>query len=576
MKLVGPQLKGRIVALACARDLTFAAVGHGIVECKRVHARGVYRGHTDEIIQLMVLGENLISLGRDKIVNVWRIGEYDEPVSSMQLHDDFVPTCMAHPDTYLNKIVIGAEDGRMQLWNFSSETCVYEFKSFNSSICCIVPSPALDIVGVGLADGRAVLHHLREDDTLLDIRNAAAAGTKSDRFLTGSVDAISSGSVNSACTCLAFRTGSGVPLMAAGGMSGVVSVWNLDTQSLHTIMRDAHDDIILKLEFLNGTPVLMTAGRDNSMKQWIFDGPDGMPRLLRFRSGHAAPPTIVRHYADSKKLLSGGQDRAFRLFSTIQDAQSRELSQGHVQRRAKRLKIAEQELKLARIVGLDACDVRERDWSNVITAHEGDINAYVWRIQRFAQGEFALVPPVKDQKGLAPVTAVCLSKCGNFGFVGTSSGRIDRYNMQSGLHRGIYTCIEGSKEAHTGAVMGLASDGCNRYMVSGALDGLLKVWNMKSRKLIREMNMGSRITKLSLHPSTCLVAVACNDLAIRICDIESGRIVRRFKGHFDRITDMQMSEDCRWLLSSSMDNTFRVWDIPGTSWQCVTQCYWKR
>ena len=41
--------------------------------------------------------------------------------------------------------------------------------------------------------------------------------------------------------------------------------------------------------------------------------------------------------------------------------------------------------------------------------------------------------------------------------------------------------------------------------------------------------------------------------------------VRRFDGHSDRITDLQVSEDCRWLLSSAMDGTLRVWDIPAAA-----------
>ena len=36
------------------------------------------------------------------------------------------------------------------------------------------------------------------------------------------------------------------------------------------------------------------------------------------------------------------------------------------------------------------------------------------------------------------VTAVCVSRCGNFAFVGTAAGCLDRYNMQSGAHRGSY------------------------------------------------------------------------------------------------------------------------------------------
>ena len=38
-------------------------------------------------------------------------------------------------------------------------------------------------------------------------------------------------------------------------------------------------------------------------------------------------------------------------------------------------------------------------------------------------------------------------------------------------------------------------------------------------------------------------------------------MVRKFEGHADRITDLCFSEDGKWLLSSSMDGTLRVWDV---------------
>lgn len=41
--------------------------------------------------------------------------------------------------------------------------------------------------------------------------------------------------------------------------------------------------------------------------------------------------------------------------------------------------------------------------------------------------------------------------------------------------------------------------------------------------------------------------------------------VRVFEGHTDRVTDLVVSEDCRWLLSASMDGTLRVWDIPASA-----------
>jgi U3 small nucleolar RNA-associated protein 21 len=417
------------------------------------------------------------------------------------------------------------------------------------------------------------MHNLRFDETIMELVNASGLGTNADLYLPNTAARAARTAAGGACTALSFRTGAGVPLLAAGGGAGVVTVWNLEAQRLHTVLRDAHDAHIVALHFFAGEPVLMSSGADNALKQWIFDGPDGSARLLRFRSGHSAPPTVVRHYGDGKRLLSAGQDRAFRLFSTIQDAQSRELSQNHTQRRAKRLKVEERELKLARIVALDACDVRERDWSNVITAHEGDSNAYVWRLQRFALGEHVLAPPPKEllpgRPAAAAVTSVALSRCGNFGFVGSSAGRVDRYNMQSGMHRGSYrhggpTCVTGrGATAHQGAVTGIASDACNRLVVTTGLDGWVRMWDFKTRELMGEVKAGSAIAKIAHHPGSGLLAAACDDLTIRMYDVEARRLVRRFKGHSDRVTDLQLSEDCRWLVSAGMDNTVRVWDVPG-------------
>lgn len=80
------QLKHTITALAAKGDLTFAALrGGAISECRRVHAAGVYRGHTADVLQLLVLGDRLLSLGADSRLLVWRIGEYAAPEAAIQL-----------------------------------------------------------------------------------------------------------------------------------------------------------------------------------------------------------------------------------------------------------------------------------------------------------------------------------------------------------------------------------------------------------------------------------------------------------------------------------------------------------
>lgn len=76
-----------------------------------------------------------------------------------------------------------------------------------SPVRCLAASPALDVVGVGLSDGRAIVHNLRYDEQVMELHNAAAAGTGASRFLQGSAAAAAAASTNVAVTCLSFRTG---------------------------------------------------------------------------------------------------------------------------------------------------------------------------------------------------------------------------------------------------------------------------------------------------------------------------------------------------------------------------------
>lgn len=53
-----------------------------------------------------------------------------------------------------------------------------------------------------------------------------------------------------------------------------------------------------------------------------------------------------------------------------------------------------------------------------------------------------------------------------------------------------------------------------------------------STQLKHEVAVGSPVSRLALHRGSGLCAVACDDLSIRVYDIEAaGRLVRRFKGH---------------------------------------------
>ncbi|XP_058068538.1 U3 small nucleolar RNA-associated protein 21 homolog isoform X2 [Magnolia sinica] len=537
--LVGPQLPKKIRALACYRDYTFAAYGNSIGVFKRAHQVATWSRHTEKVNSLLLFGEHIISIDVKGNLFIWEYKGIEKnlaPVGHILLEEKFSPSCIVHPDTYLNKVLIGSHEGSVQLWNISTKKKLYEFKGWNSSIHCFVSSPALDVVAVGCADGKVHLHNLRYDEEVVTFTH----------------------STRGAVTALSFRT-DGQPLLASGGSSGVLSIWNLEKRRLQMVIREAHDSSIISLHYFANEPVLMSSAADNSIKMWIFDTTDGDPRLLRFRSGHSAPPLCVRFYGNGRHILSAGQDRAFRLFSIIQDQQSRELSQRHVSKRAKKLKVKEEEIKLKPVIAFDFAEIRERDWCNVVTCHMDTPRAYVWRLQNFVLGEHILTPSPENP---TPVKSCCISACGNFAVLGMEVGWIERFNLQSGISRGGYVDISEARScAHDGEVVGVACDATNSLMISAGYHGDIKVWDFKGRELRSRLEVGCPVVKFVYHRTNGLLATVAEDMILRLFDVVALRMVRKFEGHTDRVTDLCFSEDGKWLLSSSMDGSLRIWDV---------------
>eukprot|EP01095_Lingulamoeba_sp_RSL-Kostka_P015880 TRINITY_DN7485_c0_g2_i1.p1 TRINITY_DN7485_c0_g2~~TRINITY_DN7485_c0_g2_i1.p1 ORF type:complete len:348 (+),score=82.04 TRINITY_DN7485_c0_g2_i1:154-1197(+) len=293
---VGEQQPRNIKAIAIRKNLVFCSCGPDINIYSRGDKVDELKGqHRKSIISLLVFGDHLLSISKDREMVVWSIKE-KKAITKIQFKEDFTPTVIMHPSTYLNKILIGSEEGQLQLWNIKSKKKIYEFEGWNSKVTTIQQSPALDVVGIGLQDGRIIIHNLKFDETITTFTH------------------INGGEI----TCLAFRTDQKIPMIASASTKGEVIFWDLDKKELVSIMKNVHRSVT-SLQFLKNQPVMLTSGNDNSVKMWIFDISQSEPRLLRFRSGHSKPPTKVRFYENNMKILSISEDRSFRCFYTFND-----------------------------------------------------------------------------------------------------------------------------------------------------------------------------------------------------------------------------------------------------------------
>lgn len=76
------------------------------------------------------------------------------------------------------------------------------------------------------------------------------------------------------------------------------------------------------------------------------------------------------------------------------------------------------------------------------------------------------------------------------------------------------------------------------------------------------------LLKLEGFRDAGFVAVAGQDRIIRVYDVNTRKLSRRFVGHSREVTDMAFSPDGRRFYSSSLDSTVRVYDMP-TGTYCV-------
>ncbi|CEP02781.1 unnamed protein product (mitochondrion) [Plasmodiophora brassicae] len=520
---VGRSVPHRISSISSGPrgDLTFTANGPDVTIHRRSDIIATLSCHTADVTHLYSIGSSLLSMGSDRKLCVWDIADVvsavdaksdhaPHPIRVIDLPHDDSPSCICHPETYLNKVVIGFTSGAAQIYNIHSGRLVYRIREpFPSAILRMAQSPIVDVIAFALANGDIVIHNILTDTHVATLTHGTGVPV----------------------TAVAFRT-DGVATMVSGGADGSLIVWDLAHRQMLSRHASAHNGRVVSCATFPGEPVLLTSGSDNRLSMWVFDG-DGI-RLLKSRSGHTSPPSRVLFHDRSQLLSYAGTD--LRTISLIRDERNCRLSDGGT--------------KLPPITAVACSDAKEKQWDNVLTCHEDHATVYTWSYARMARGKKSFTCPNNDI-----ATCVCISACGNFGFVGTAGGAVHKFNMQSGMFRGSYPAV-------SQGITGVACDAMNTNVVVTDLGGSVRICDFRRLSVIETLPMGSPIALLRIHHASGLIAVACDDMTIRVIDLATRKIVRRFSGHTRSLTDVAFSADAGIVVSACTGGSVRAWDMP--------------
>lgn len=129
--------------------------------------------------------------------------------------------------------------------------------------------------------------------------------------------------------------------------------------------------------------------------------------------------------------------------------------------------------------------------------------------------------------------------------------------------------IEG--EGHSDSADSVAFSPDSRFLVSGGLDNLIKVWDVKTGALIKTL-IGHEgwVDSLAFSPDGRLLASGSDGSydgfynsvhSVHIWDIETGELLRRLSGHEDEIRFVDFRADGKVLVSSDQAATSIFWEV---------------
>lgn len=128
-----------------------------------------------------------------------------------------------------------------------------------------------------------------------------------------------------------------------------------------------------------------------------------------------------------------------------------------------------------------------------------------------------------------------------------------------------YLAMEPNKDKaeEFNAVCTLTFSNDSEYIAGGDTAGYIKVWRVANKALKRRMRcaIDSGVTSLQFSRDGVRIVSGCFDNIVRIHSLETGTVLKEFRGHTSFVNDVCFTPDNHSVVSASSDGTVRVWNV---------------
>ena len=535
------------------------------------HRITTMKGHTKSVHGCAAdpSGKVIASVSWDKSIQVWN-GLDGKRIATLKVRDSSTPlNCVAfHPEG--QRIVVGSWDAKLTTWDTLAQKRLKTMKGHKTSVqaCAYAPSgrhivsSALDgevkvwSTYTGSAVGSITGHYSPVHSLAFTPTGQYLVTASSDKLvkvwsgtlgkLGASIGPTEFGYATSVALCQSRHR------VIVGYHDGHVQIVNLQSDSQSTILK-IHNSPVLAVAFVNATQ-MMSASVDGSIKVWTVKSAANQEYIELPK--HTAMLTCV--VWQSKGFASASEDMVIHVWPHKDPAYKKKTKDGVK--------------PLATLRGHTAkisCLAFASDGYRLVSGSH-DCSLIIWDLLSYKQ--------MKVLNACHKDWISCLDISMDYLITGSNDFTLKIWNLRTDTEK---TTLTG----HTSAVSSVAfSQGC---IVSGAVDGSVKVWTQK----------GVEITTLHCHKlrvNACLLDVkkkASTQWAdiveeeeeeggsskIRLQDVsvitasDDGTVgvwkpfvpneVATLVGHSDRVVSVAATGDNK-VLSSSLDGTVKLWAPP--------------
>lgn len=210
---------------------------------------------------------------------------------------------------------------------------------------------------------------------------------------------------------------------------------------------------------------------------------------------------------------------------------------------------------LAKHVGRVSAVAFSPDGSTLASAGE-DGAVYLWELRRRRP-----VPLVEPSRHLLPdrFTSVAYGPGGNYLAVGSSTRRVDLWNLDSPGHKPMRLQVSGLAVSDGGPMVAFSPDG--RFLAAAGPDGAVRLWSSNGKPLATLQGDSGNVVSLGIDPSSRLLAAGTRTGKVLLWRLRRRQLVGApVTAHVGRVWSIAFSPDGSRLATAGADRRVRLWN----------------